>query len=289
MSKLEKLKELKNLFDQGVLTEEEFRQLKEKTILDDPGMHAEENSSTEVLKNSHPEHPPGKSRKPFLLMLASAGILVLFAVIFWSHFNEGDEGIYDINGNNYKTIAIGEQVWLTSNLKVTTFRNGDPIFEAKTTDEWQRAGYDDRPAWCYYNNNAARGEKYGKLYNWYTVVDSRGLCPEGWRVPSAADWNTLINYLGGQAAAIEKLKAPNVWPKNEKASNSSGFTAIPTGRRFSGIDFQFDGIDEAAIWWSTSSTMKYRAKYIMLGFGEMLRIDERSRMNGFSVRCIKDW
>ena len=87
-----------------------------------------------------------------------------------------------------QTITIGTQVWMTKNLDVATFRNGDPIPQAKTDEEWEKAGENQQPAWCYYDNDPANGAKYGKLYNWYAVNDSRGLAPVGYHIPSDAEW-----------------------------------------------------------------------------------------------------
>ena len=84
------------------------------------------------------------------------------------------------------SVKIGSQVWATENLNVDRFRNGDPIPQAKTAEEWQNAGNNQQPAWCYYNNDPKNGESYGKLYNWYAVNDRRGLAPQGWHIPSDA-------------------------------------------------------------------------------------------------------
>ena len=84
---------------------------------------------------------------------------------------ENNESVTDIDGNTYKTVTIGEQTWMAENLNVSKFRNGDEIPEAKTNEEWIKAGNEGKPAWCYYENIPANGEKYGKLYNWYAVTD----------------------------------------------------------------------------------------------------------------------
>ena len=103
-------------------------------------------------------------------------------------------------------IAIGAQVWMTKNLDVATFRNGDPIPQAKTNEEWVKAGDNQQPAWCYYDNDPANGTKYGKLYNWYAVNDSRGLVPVGYHIPSDAEWKILTDFLGGEEVAGKKMK-----------------------------------------------------------------------------------
>lgn len=109
----------------------------------------------------------------------------------------------------YKTVTIGTQVWMKENLNVSTFRNGDPIPEAKTDEEWKAAGDAKQPAWCYYDNDPNNGAKYGKLYNWYAVNDSRGLAPEGWHVPTDQEWTDLIGFLGDDAG--KKMKSKSVF------------------------------------------------------------------------------
>ena len=106
--------------------------------------------------------------------------------------------------NQAQSVTIGKQVWMTKNLDVGTFRNGYPIPEAKTNEEWVNAGLNKQPAWCYYQNDPTNGEKYGKLYNWYAVNDSRGLTPEGWHIPSENEWEILFRYLGGEKSHLKK-------------------------------------------------------------------------------------
>ena len=110
-----------------------------------------------------------------------------------------------------KSVKIGTQTWTTENLNVSTFRNGDPISEAKTNEEWDEAGKNKQPAWCYYENDPKNGAKYGKLYNWYAVNDPRGLAPAGWHVPSDAEWTILSDFLGGGMTAGKKMKSLSGW------------------------------------------------------------------------------
>ena len=84
-----------------------------------------------------------------------------------------------------KKVKIGSHVCMTENVNLSVFRNGDPIPEAKTIDEWLKAGEEGKPAWCYYDNDPTNGKKYGKLYNWYAVNDSRQLAPDGWHIPGS--------------------------------------------------------------------------------------------------------
>lgn len=110
-----------------------------------------------------------------------------------------------------QTVAIGGQVWMTKNLNVATFRNGDPIPQVKTDEEWEKAGQNQQPAWCYYNNDSAKGTKYGRLYNWYAVTDPRGLAPKGYHIPSNYEWKELIYFLGGESLAGKKMKSKVGW------------------------------------------------------------------------------
>jgi len=112
----------------------------------------------------------------------------------------------------YKSLKIGTQTWMTENLNVSTFRNGDPIPEAKTEEEWKKADKERTPAWCYYENDPKNGTKYGKLYNWYAVIDPRGLAPAGWHVPIDSEWTVLNDYLGDEAAG-KKIKSTSGWDK----------------------------------------------------------------------------
>ncbi len=105
--------------------------------------------------------------------------------------------ITDIDGNQYDVIKIGTMYWAQKNLDVTGFQNGDMIKNAESEKEWEEAGQNRQPAWCYYENDFSKGKVYGKLYNWYAVNDSRGLCPIGWHVPSDKEWTALTNFLDG--------------------------------------------------------------------------------------------
>ena len=101
------------------------------------------------------------------------------------------------NVKKYKTINIGNQVWMAENLNTNKFLNGDPIPEAKTIEDWEKAGENEQPAWCYFENNTYNGTLYGKLYNYFAVIDERGLAPSGWHIPTWNEGCILIDTLGG--------------------------------------------------------------------------------------------
>ena len=119
--------------------------------------------------------------------------------------------IFSASNSFAQTVTIGTQVWTTKNLDVSTFRNGDAIPQAKTDEEWEVAGNNKQAAWCYYDNDPANGTKYGKLYNWYAVVDTRGLAPAGWHIPTDEEWTVLSTFLGGEAVAGKKMKSTSGW------------------------------------------------------------------------------
>lgn len=134
----------------------------------------------------------------------------------------------DINGNVYKIVKIGTQWWMTENLKVTKYRNGDAIPNVTDTS-WASL---TTGAFAYYYNNKNYAQTYGALYNWFAVVDKRGLAPTGWHVPTDAEYITLVKFLGDSAIAGAKAKETGLihWQKpNEGATNESGFLGLPAG------------------------------------------------------------
>ena len=123
-----------------------------------------------------------------------------------------------------QSVTIGTQTWTTKNLDVATFRNGDAIPQAKTNEEWKAAGKNKQAAWCYYRNDPKNGAKYGKLYNWYAVVDTRGLAPAGWHVPTDEEWTVLSTFLGGEDVAGKKMKmSPVIGPTKISYVDQGGY------------------------------------------------------------------
>ena len=186
-----------------------------------------------------------------------------------------------------QTITIGTQVWMSKNLDVATFRNGDPIPQAKTDEEWEKAGENKQAAWCYYENDPANGVKYGKLYNWYAVNDSRGLAPVGYHIPSDAEWTILTDYLGGAVVAGNKMKSKQGWAEGDNGTNNSGFSGLPGGSRFDTGTFNL--ISKYGAWWSSTETNNYRGGTRNLRYrdGNVYRGYDY-KVEGVSVRCLKD-
>jgi uncharacterized protein (TIGR02145 family) len=192
-----------------------------------------------------------------------------------------------------QTQKIGKQVWATKNLDVSTFRNGDAIREVKTSDEWLKAGYNKQPAWCYYNNDPENGKKYGKLYNWYAVKDSRGLAPQGWHIPKDDEWLVLATTLGGDRHMYDaggKMKESGTlnWAApNKGADNSSRWTGLPCGFREN--DGTFKGIGFSGYWWAITEYSEHNGWSMNLYYNSReLEPGTPEKVCGFSVRCLKD-
>jgi uncharacterized protein (TIGR02145 family) len=137
--------------------------------------------------------------------------------------------------NNAQETKIVNQTWMTENLNVDHFRNGDSIPEAKSFDEWRNFVLEEKPAFCYVRFDPSYGQQYGKLYNRYAVLDERGLAPAGWKIPAKEDWKQLESNISKEYQAYEvasKIKAPEGWDHLPGASstpstNETDFNALP--------------------------------------------------------------
>lgn len=185
------------------------------------------------------------------------------------------------------TIVIGTQQWMSKNLDVAFYRNGNPIPQVADPTEW--AGL-ITGAWCYYNNDSTQGNTYGKLYNWYAVNDPRGLAPAGWHIPSDAEWATLETSLGGKLVAGGEMKeagTPHWISPNTEGNNNSGFAGLPGGGRYR--DGPFSNVGRNSYWWSSSengSTFAW-TRTLFYSTGKLQRNIDEDRF-GFSVRCLRD-
>ena len=178
---------------------------------------------------------------------------------------------------------------------MSTFRNGEPIPEAKSIDEWTKADKNKQPAWCLIGQTdiiygESTSKTLSKLYNWYAVNDSRGLAPKGYHIPSDSEWSKLILFLGGENKAGFKMKSKTGWQKNNKQSgngnNSSGFNALVGGYRFEDGNFLVSGED--VYWWS-SSEHTHSAGMLRLNYDyDWSTLTTSMKGVGMSVRCIRD-
>jgi uncharacterized protein (TIGR02145 family) len=183
-------------------------------------------------------------------------------------------------------VQIGAQFWMSKNLAVSFFSNGDPIPEARTDEDWNMAGVNHKPAWCYYGNKKVNGRKYGKLYNWYAVQDSRGLAPKGWHIPSDSEWDILVESIKGDSSAGVFLKSKFGWRNSGNGLNSVGFRALPAGNRNNNGFFNMSMLSG---WWSSTDSDSLNAWYRGLYYtNNEIEKNLQSKPFGFSVRCVKD-
>ena len=202
--------------------------------------------------------------------------------------------VTDIDGNVYASVSNCGQTWTQRNLNVSKYSDGTPIPQVTDPIVWQKL---TTGAWCYYNNDPASEVVYGKLYNWYAVAGiynsasntnpalRKKLVPTGWHVPSDSEWTQLTDCLGGGEVAGGKMKKTD-WGVG--ATNSSGFTALPGGYRYSNGTFYYGGA--FGWWWSTTDFDD-----ISSNWGRLLDSSSDDALRtactkpyGISVRCIKD-
>jgi uncharacterized protein (TIGR02145 family) len=205
----------------------------------------------------------------------------LFLIVFSFGFLlpvTGQETVKDYDGNIYKTIKAGTQVWMSENLKVTHYRNGNPIPNVKEPKQWisLTAG-----AFCDVNNNPEMTKVLGRLYNWYTVIDPRNVCATGWHVPTDSEWNTLAILLLGEKGN------GGVLPGSVEI-NKSLFKLLP--EPFRGYDGEFSHIGYGGGgWWSSTTSTTETAFYHNVSYNTISKQHlEGLKHYGYNIRCIKD-
>lgn len=207
-------------------------------------------------------------------------LLIIIAVWTILSCEREEIAIKDFDGNIYHTVKIGSQTWMVENLKVTHYNDGSPILNISNINDW--VSNDSVGGYCWYNNDLATNkEPYGALYN-FAAINSDKLCPKGWHIPDNNEWQTLIDYLGGDSISAPELKESGTlhW-RAGNGSNNSGFTALPGGYRW--VDFY--NLTYAGYYWSSSSTAMFDWCFSIYIKAE---ISSFSEGNGLSVRCIKD-
>lgn len=212
--------------------------------------------------------------------LAIIAIIVGFATTSCSLSQMSTSKFVKKTTTKVATNAIyGNYNWASDNLNVSTFRNGNPIPEVKTDEEWEKAGKEGKPAWCYYNNDPENGEKYGKLYNWYAVSDSRGLAPKGYIIPTANHVKKLIESTGKTAA--------NYVTKELIKGGKTGFNSKLGGERDrNGV---FHGLKEKTKHWTTDKSNDNNAVSLYVGGKHnMSGVTDYPCSKGLYVRCIKE-
>jgi uncharacterized protein (TIGR02145 family) len=224
----------------------------------------------------------------------------------------------------YDTINVGDQLWMKKNLDVDKFRNGTKIPQARTREEWVKAGLMKKPAWCYVNDDPILGMKMGKLYNWYAVNDKRGLAPKGWSIPTLEDWVLLKEEAGKKMrnknrklqsnseywyeeddeydSEDEGIEENDSRRNNREKPKQSIFFAEPTGIRVflnqewgRGDRYDREYNDKGFFdyrtltkWWSATEDDTKQAWFFSIGYREDDKGDiyKNEKASGYSVRCI---
>ncbi len=255
-------------------------------------------------------------------MIKKHTILIIPFFLLFTPITKSQGTVTDIDGNTYRTVSIGNQVWMAENLRTTRYNDGTTLLSGLPDDEW---AITTEGAYAVYPHGNVKGiyskaemvKAYGKLYNWYSVVDESRLCPKGWRVPSDDDWRNLVFYLiatynlsnewediKGIGNALKSYRQVETSPFEDYAGNllehprwnyshnhygtdKFNFSALPAGGRYSkGV---FSHIGNAALWWSSTEKSNTHAWGRSIGYyhGGIYRFSAKKNI-GFSVRCLQN-
>lgn len=185
----------------------------------------------------------------------------------------------------YQLVLIGDQCWFAENLRSIHYADGSPIPGGLDFATWTTTTTGAQSIHLEGGEDEATNlATYGRLYNWYAVDDSRGLCPTGWHVPTDEEWTLLADYLGENAG--DQLKSTEGWKNDGNGTNTTGFSALPGGLRGMNLYYATGGM---GYWWSSSADSPEAAWSWRLSSGNdsMTPLDTDLR-NGFSIRCLRD-
>jgi uncharacterized protein (TIGR02145 family) len=221
--------------------------------------------------------------------------LLLFIFLTWNLnfiaqniFIQNGAGVYDHDGNYYGSVQLNNgQEWISSNLRTTHFSDGSPIAFCPSSSLWLNA---TEASYANYNNVSSVDPVSGLLYNYYTTIHPRNVCPSGWRVPNQNDWTALTDALNGLGVAGGKLKSAGIdsWlSPNTDATNEIGFNAMPNGCRYDGGNF--NNIGSYAFFWTSSELDSVYAWYRSLKYntGNATRSFSK-KQSGYAIRCMRD-
>jgi uncharacterized protein (TIGR02145 family) len=195
----------------------------------------------------------------------------------------------DQQGNIYRTVQYGSQVWMAENLKTSIYRNGQEISIASSNTEWAAL---TTGAWAYPGGGSSTNCMYGKLYNYFAVMDSRNICPVGWHVPTQSEWDIMINYTDASASLLKSAGTTYWSSPNTGATNSLGFSALPAGYRSAAGSYT--NVNSYSYFWSstTTSATPPQAYYFYLRTDVSGTIYNNYTGQGLnsamSVRCVRD-
>ncbi len=259
-----------------------------------------------------------KNKKNFFRIFLA--VFLLMALTALHNHSYGQETVSDYDGNVYETVRIGEQLWMAGNLRTTRYMDGTPVHNGTVGDVYQESNENEEGAYTVYPHQRVQGidsqsemqQLYGNHYNFYAVADPRGLCPEGWRVPSREEWNEMINFLVNYYDDINRSSVAQVlksrrqdgsplggeyntnahprWDSDDShhGTDRTGFSALPGGSLFghgAGTGHGFQGS-----WWSSTETQTGAYVYSMHSYSSAVSVASNmsiSKGSGMSVRCIK--
>jgi len=220
----------------------------------------------------------------------------------WEGGSDTTDVCVDIDGNVYETVLIGEQLWMAENLKVTKYRDGSAIPTGYSGFPWAEL---ETGAYAVYDDDPSNAEVYGNLYNWYAVDDDRGVCPDGWHVPTDEEWIELEMFLGmsweeaigtgldrGTDEGSKLAGNSDLWSDGNLVNNSefgtSGFNGLPTGYRNNNSGY-YDYMGDYGYFWSSSEMYSYYAWYRLLNYSSSnVNRYYLGKQGGFSIRCLGD-
>jgi uncharacterized protein (TIGR02145 family) len=222
--------------------------------------------------------------------ISSCTLLIGFLIILTISCKKEEKApdpVTDIEGNTYKTVIIGTQLWMSENLKTTRYNDKTDIPLVTDTTAWSNLS---SPGYCWYNNDEQKYKKpFGALYNGY-AVNSGKLCPAGWHVPDNTELELLRDFLGDTIYGGGKMKEPGTknWnTPNYGADNSSGFTALGSGFRY--FEGTFSAVLSYTGFWSSTEIITGEKWFLNLYYSDaVVNLNLASKTYGFSVRCIKD-
>lgn len=234
----------------------------------------------------------------------------IFSLVCDAVFEEcGD--LVSMDGYNYSTVQIGDQCWFAENLRTSAYRNGDVIPSDLSNSQWTSAASGATAVQGQAGSNCTNLapdidacdpeqalEAYGRIYNWYAVSDTRGLCPVGWHVSTESDWQELETHLGMSSAQAnsnfwrgtdqgQQLKAVSGWNNDGNGDDLHGFMARPGGSR-SGDNGGFGGNGGAAVFWTSTTTGSYRWYRVLNSDEERIYRGYLNSRYGMSIRCLLD-
>jgi uncharacterized protein (TIGR02145 family) len=232
-----------------------------------------------------------KRTKIMTIMRKMIFLLAIFAITACKKDETEINSLTDIDGNSYKTITIGNQIWMAENLRVTRYPDGTKIPNIVECTDWQSLGTNSE-GFCFYEDSTK-----GQYGAYYTYAAAKKACPTGWHLPTKNEWEELKIYLynnGYNGVEGGTLKSKTGWNNNGNGKDNYEFNALPSGRRYRGVISnecigKFYSIGESANWWSSTEFETNFGYYIWLSnSSDNFNVGNDVKKSGFSVRCIKD-